>query len=153
MIKRNAEEKILTMKDNLERHKRTHEQRRMRYIAQVLGISPRLFLSRPDPDFFPRYRTESFCFFRQSSAEMNKTTDTDLIREKTRLTKALADARELKNKILKGEYVKVKDAQKAYDKIAGNIRTKLLALPESLAPQLQGLSQTGIESLLRDKIY
>ena len=69
---------------------------------------------------------------------MNQTTNEDLIAAKVRDTNASAALKERKLAILKGEYLKASDVEKAHADAVNRVKTKLLALPSRLTPQLSG---------------
>ena len=72
---------------------------------------------------------------------------------RTRLANAQAEKYELKNAILRQEYVKKSDVEKSFAKVVMNIKTKLLALPSALAVQLAEKAPGEIEIILCEKIY
>lgn len=69
---------------------------------------------------------------------MNQTTNEDLIAAKVRDTNASAALKERKLAILKGEYIKASDVEKHNADAVNRVKTKLLALPSRLTPQLAG---------------
>ena len=83
---------------------------------------------------------------------MNNTKNPDLIASKIRLANAQAEKYELKNAITKGEYISRKEINREYAKMAGNIKSKLLALPAKLAVSLEGLSAVEIADVLEKSI-
>ena len=76
---------------------------------------------------------------------MNKTTDQDLIAAKTRDVNAAADLKELKLRILRGEYIRASDVEKKQADEISRVRTKLLAVPSKLARRLSGQAFTAQE--------
>lgn len=69
---------------------------------------------------------------------MNQTTNEDLIAAKIRDTNASAALKERKLAILQGEYIKASDVEKHNADAVNRVKTKLLALPSKLTPQLSG---------------
>ncbi len=78
----------------------------------------------------------------------NNTQDPRLIAAKTRDTTAAAKLKEMKLAILTKEYVKLEDVNKRWIDQAGRIKTKLLALPARLTPQLFGKSKLDINIII-----
>ena len=75
-----------------------------------------------------------------------KSVNSELEIAKTRLANAQAEKYELKNAVLRGEYVKRSDINRAYAEIITNVKNKLLALPAMLAPKLIGDNERVIAS-------
>ena len=69
---------------------------------------------------------------------MNQTTNEDLIAAKVRDTNASAALKERKLAILQGEYIKASEVEKHNADAVNRVKTKLLALPSRLTPQLAG---------------
>ena len=90
---------------------------------------------------------------KNAGRKMNITKSRELELAKIRLTNALADKNELKNAITRREYISRTEINREYAKVAGNIKSKLLALPAKLAPVLNGLSPSEIASVLEENIY
>lgn len=82
-----------------------------------------------------------------------KNGNSELETARTRLANAQAEKYELKNAVLRGEYVKRSEINMAFAKVAVNIKTKLLALPPSLAVRLSKETPAVIEKILTEKIY
>lgn len=78
----------------------------------------------------------------------NNTTNEDLIAAKVRDTTAAAKLKEMKLAILKKEYVKLEEVNKRWTDQAGRIKTKLLALPARLTPQLFEKSKLDINIII-----
>ena len=85
---------------------------------------------------------------------MNQTTNADLIAAKVRDVNAAADLKELKLAILHGEYVKASDVEKHNADAVNRVKTKLLALPSKLAPQLSGqvLDKQAVNKILTEAV-
>ena len=84
---------------------------------------------------------------------MNYTKNSELEEAKIRLTNALADKNELKNAILRGEYISRKEVNREYAKVVGNVKSRLLALPVKLAVVLEGLSKAEISAEIEKYIH
>ncbi len=83
----------------------------------------------------------------------NNTTNSELIAAKTRDTTAAAKLKEMKLAILKKEYVKVEDVNRRWTEQAARIKSKLLALPARLTPQMAAMSdRKEINSVLADAV-
>ena len=83
-----------------------------------------------------------------------KVTDDDIRAARLRRELAMAELKELELAERKGELVAADEAEKQMGSMILNAKSKLLALPGKLAPQLAGLHNAGIvESLIRAEIY
>ena len=83
---------------------------------------------------------------------MNFTKNSELEQAKIRLTNALAEKNELKNAILKGEYVKISDVEREYAKVAGRIRQKLLGMSVKTAPKLEGKTAAEAAEIIEENV-
>lgn len=85
---------------------------------------------------------------------MNQTTNADLIAAKVRDVNAAADLKELKLAILHGEYIKASDVEKMHADAVNRVKTKLLALPSKLTPQLSGqdLESKAVNAILTEAV-
>ena len=78
----------------------------------------------------------------------------DIAEEKTRLTKAQADAAELKVSELEGELIPAKLVENTWTEIAAVIRVKLLGLASKIAHLVQGAkTYQDIEQIINKQIY
>lgn len=83
---------------------------------------------------------------------------TDLNDERAKLTRAKREAAEMENRVRKGELMEVSEVEKAYSAMLMNFRSRILALPQKLAPavasldgdkqQIQDLIQAELEEVL-----
>ena len=83
---------------------------------------------------------------------------TDLNDERAKLTRAKREAAEMENRVRKGELMEVGEVEKAYSAMLMNFRSRILALPQKLAPavasldgdkqQIQDLIQAELEEVL-----
>ena len=73
--------------------------------------------------------------------------------EQTRLTKAKADKAEIELAELKGEMHSYTDVESAWTEDVMNAKTRLLAIPTKLAPELVGKSVQEIQAALKKEIY
>lgn len=71
-------------------------------------------------------------YLRRGSSELND--------EKTKLTKAKREAAEYENDLLKGNLHRTEDIEKGLKTIFLNIRSRMLALPAKLSPELSTMS-------------
>lgn len=71
-------------------------------------------------------------YLRRGSSELND--------EKTKLTKAKREAAEYENDLLKGNLHRTDDIEKGLKTIFLNIRSRMLALPAKLSPELSTMS-------------
>ena len=62
--------------------------------------------------------------------------DLDLAEERARLAKEQADAKEMENAIARGELVKIEDVAKQFEAGLVRARTRLLAIPSKIAPEV-----------------
>lgn len=82
----------------------------------------------------------------------------DLNEERAKLTKAKREAAEMENKVRKAELLEVGSVEKTYSTVIMNFRSRILALPQKLAPavasmegdqqQIQDLIQAELEETL-----
>lgn len=83
--------------------------------------------------------------------------------EKDKLTKVKREAAEMENRVRKAELMEVGDVEKAYSTVMMNFRSRILALPQKLAPavasmegdqqQIQDLIQAELEEALETLSY
>lgn len=84
----------------------------------------------------------------------NNTQNTDLVEAKIRLTNAQAEARELKNAIMRGEYAPIESVNQKWNEDAGRVKTQLLALGTRLAPSLLNMHATiDIKNTIDSAVY
>lgn len=85
---------------------------------------------------------------------MNITQNIELIEAKTRLTNAKAEQAEIKLKVMKGEFVPLKDVEAKQAEEVSRVRTKLLAIPAKLARRLSGqvFGVYEVDAILSDAI-
>lgn len=69
----------------------------------------------------------------------------DLAAEKLRLTKAQADAQELKNRISSGELVAIADVRNEWVTVATDLRAQILAIPNRVSARV-GLGREAVIS-------
>lgn len=74
---------------------------------------------------------------------MNITQDSGLIAAKTRLTEAKARKAEIELAVLEGRKVDREDVNRRWSEQAGRIKTKILAIPSRVTPQI---AQMGADS-------
>nr|DAH34548.1 MAG TPA: DNA packaging protein [Caudoviricetes sp.] len=74
----------------------------------------------------------------------------DLTDERAKLTKAKREAAEMENRVRKAELLEVGDVEKAYSTVMMNFRSRILALPQKLAPAVAALE--GDEQQIQDLI-
>lgn len=77
----------------------------------------------------------------------------DLTAERARLAAAQADKHELDLKLARGETVKVDEVATLWIKVLTEVKTKLLALPTKLAPQVVGVSRERARARIEDGIH
>ncbi len=84
----------------------------------------------------------------------NNESSSNLIEEKTRLTKAQADKAELEAEALKGTLIHIDDVLKTWSTMIINFRARLLALPHNITHKLINKQEYyEIESILKNEIY
>lgn len=88
---------------------------------------------------------------------VNAGSKVDLNNERAKLTKVKREAAEMENRARKAELMEVGDVEKAYSTVMMNFRSRILALPQKLAPavasmegdqQIQDLIQAELEEAL-----
>ena len=89
---------------------------------------------------------------------VNAGSKVDLNDERAKLTKVKREAAEMENRVRKAELMEVGDVEKAYSTVMMNFRSRILALPQKLAPavasmegdqqQIQDLIQAELEEAL-----
>lgn len=89
---------------------------------------------------------------------VNAGSKVDLNEERAKLTKVKREAAEMENRARKAELMEVGDVEKAYSTVMMNFRSRILALPQKLAPavasmegdqqQIQDLIQAELEEAL-----
>lgn len=89
---------------------------------------------------------------------VNAGSKVDLNDERAKLTKVKREAAEMGNRVRKAELMEVGDVEKAYSTVMMNFRSRILALPQKLAPavasmegdqqQIQDLIQAELEEAL-----
>ena len=72
----------------------------------------------------------------------------DLNDERAKLTKAKREAAEMENRVRKAELLEVGDVEKAYATMMMNFRSRILALPQKMAPAIVALE--GEEQQVQD---
>lgn len=83
---------------------------------------------------------------------------TDLNDERAKLTRAKREAAEMENRVRRAELMEVNEVEKAYTAMLMNFRSRILSLPQKLAPavaslegdkqQIQNLIQAELEEVL-----
>ena len=79
---------------------------------------------------------------------VNAGSKVDLNDERAKLTKVKREAAEMENRVRKAELMEVGDVEKAYSTVMMNFRSRILALPQKLAPAIQDLIQAELEEAL-----
>ncbi len=115
-------------------------------VAKYLGISEKFFgdllrqgvFTKQPRNFwdFDQCRLEYIKHLRDAAAGRLHNGDLDLNEERARLAKEQADAKEMENAIARGELVYIEDVAKQFEKGLERARTKLLALPSKVAPEV-----------------
>lgn len=86
--------------------------------------------------------------------QLDPEANSDLNKEKLRLTKAKADKAELEMKILEGEYISVNNVEFEWSNLLIAFRSKMLAIPVKFAPRLINITSAAtIQRMLEDEIY
>ncbi len=85
---------------------------------------------------FDQCRLEYIKHLRDGAAGRLHNSDLDLTEERARLAKEQADAKEMENAIARGELVHIEDVAKQFERGLERARTKLLAIPSKIAPEV-----------------
>jgi|TARA_R110000744_G_scaffold174031_2_gene292749 phage terminase Nu1 subunit (DNA packaging protein) len=80
-------------------------------------------------------RQEYIKHIRAVAANRMTTEGLDLANERARLAKEQADAKEMENEVERGELVYIKDVALTLEKQLYRVRSKLLAIPNRVAPE------------------
>lgn len=70
---------------------------------------------------------------------VNAGSKVDLNDERAKLTKVKREAAEMENRVRKAELMEVGDVEKAYSTVMMNFRSRILALPQKLAPAVASM--------------
>ena len=78
----------------------------------------------------------------------------DLTVERSRLTKAQADDREMKNELARGDQITVAEFHMMVTAAFARVRSKLLALPSKLAPLVVSVKTPAeVQAMLKDAVH
>lgn len=134
-------------------------------LAELFGISTRMVRNLINADVIhkePNGRLDrEKCITpyiehlrKQAAGRISKDGKYDLIAERARLAKAQADKTELELKIKKGELMYVDVVEHGWKCLVHAARSKFLALPTKMAPQLAACQTPAeVQQLLKKEIY
>lgn len=130
-------------------------------VAQYLNLSERRVRQLRDEDVIREKRPGLYDLVDTMSRYIkyiDAGSKTDLNDERAKLTRAKREAAEMENRVRKGELMEVGEVEKAYSAMLMNFRSRILALPQKLAPavasldgdkqQIQDLIQAELEEVL-----
>ena len=118
-------------------------------IATKLGINPSTFKdlvargiieSRAQGQYTYEEASKQYLDHLREVAAGRFSGDLDLGAERARLAKEQADAKEMENAIERGELVSIEAIAKEYEKQLTKLRTRMLALPNKIAPEAHACS-------------
>ena len=125
-----------------------------REAALFLGVSDRTFYRLVEDDFIPRLKEGVYLLkdvidgYAKSFSESK-----GLTAAKIRQANADAELKEIAIAEHKGELVPVPVVMKIYADNISNIRSKLLAIPVKIAPELVGKDLVSMQAKLKHEIY
>jgi phage terminase Nu1 subunit (DNA packaging protein) len=118
----------------------------IREAANHLGISSVFFQDLLGKGVFERQPrgnydlstvTKSYIeYLRKMAAGRAGAGNLELVEERARLAKEQADAKEMENAVSRGELVYIEDVAKQFERGLEKVRTKLLAIPSKIAPEV-----------------
>jgi phage terminase Nu1 subunit (DNA packaging protein) len=78
----------------------------------------------------------------------------ELLKEKIRLTRAQADAKEMEASVMAGELLDRECLQEEWGRLVSSFRARVLSVPSKLAGRLQGVRDPRqIEAMLKETLY
>lgn len=122
-------------------------------VAQHLNLSERRVRQLRDEDVIREKRPGLYDLVDTMSRYIKYIgagSKTDLNDERAKLTRAKREAAEMENRVRKGELMKVGEVEKAYSAMLMNFRSRILALPQKLAPAVASLD--GDKQQIQDRI-
>ena len=131
-------------------------------LSKLLGITPRRIqqladleiVERDDKGFYKSSAIAAYISYVKSETRSKPKEIGEKDREQARLYAAQANEKELKVLQLKGELIPVEQFQFVLTSMIRGARTKLLALPTNIAPQLIGVqTMTDAVDILQTAMY
>ena len=122
--------------------------------AIALGVSDRTFYRLVENDFVPRLR-EGVYLLKDVIAGYAKSCveGKGLTAAKIRQASADAELKEIAILEKRGELVPITAVTEVYGENISNIRTKILALPTKIAPELVGKDLVAMQAKMKHEIY
>ena len=129
-----------------------------RVVAQYLNLTERRVRQLRDEGVIKEKRPGLYDTMSRYIKYIGSGSKADLNKERAKLTKAKRKAAEMENKVRKAELLEVGSVEKTYSTVIMNFRSRILALPQKLAPavasmegdqqQIQDLIQAELEETL-----
>ncbi len=88
-------------------------------------------------------REQYIKYIRAVASNRMTTEGLDLANERARLAKEQADAKEMANEVERGELVYIKDVASSLEKQLYRVRSKLLAIPNRVAPECNSVESVS----------
>lgn len=129
--------------------KRKTSRKTERQLAAEIGVSPSLVHRKRAQGKSDKQITE------EAARTMRKASEPDITFAEAQRRKeaALARLREIEVAREEGRVVAVEDAAEGWGRMVSAFRSRMIAIPSKLAPQLFGMSISEIQDRLKDEIW
>ena len=110
-----------------------------RVVAQYLNLTERRVRQLRDEGVIKEKRPGLYDLMSRYIKYIGSGSKADLNKERAKLTKAKRKAAEMENKVRKAELLEVGSVEKTYSTVIMNFRSRILALPQKLAPAVASM--------------